>query len=388
MAFKRIKDFIRHEAFSGLLLMATALLALIIDNSPWYLLYQRFTDLPLWQHSLQHWINHGLMTFFFITVGLEIKRELMQGELNSLKKAALPCAAALGGMIVPALMYLGINAAEPHLWHGWAIPMATDIAFSLGVMQLLGKRCPLALKVFLMALATFDDLGAVLAIAVFYSHGVNTLMLGLATLMTISLYALNLGRVKILSPYLIVGALLWFFTSQSGIDAAISGIIIAFSVPLKIHKQVPAKQLEKHLHPWVAYGILPLFSFVNAGVHLLDIEKTEVFSTLTLGIAFALLLGKPIGVLAFSWFSIKCRLATLPTQVNWQQLIGVAFLCGIGFTMSLFIGELAFVGNSLHYAREYRLGIIAASVLAGLIGFYWLKKHGLRDFHNRSYPVS
>lgn len=373
MAFTHFQRFIRHEAFAGIVLMLTALAALIADNSPAYLLYQKLCATPLLQQPLSYWINHGLMTFFFVSIGLEIKRELCQGELNSMKKAALPLFAAAGGMIVPALVFLGLNTTHPLLYQGWAIPMATDIAFSLGVMQLLGKRCPLALKVFLMALATFDDLGAVLVIALFYSHHFNVLMFGLAAATVMILTVLHYKRVARLSLYGLLGALLWFFTTQSGIDAAISGIVIAFSIPLKTRHATPALKLERDLHPWVAYVVLPLFAFANAGVHFADVQLSDLTTSLTLGIALGLCCGKPIGVLAASWLGVRLRWAALPANIDWHQIIGVAILCGIGFTMSLFIGELAFVGPGFQRHNEVRLGILLGSCCAGIGGYLWLR---------------
>lgn len=372
MATSILKRFIHHEAFAGLLLMLTALLALLLDNSP----YANWYESALRDLNCTAWVNHGLMTFFFVTVGLEIKRELMVGELNSVKKASLPLIAAIGGMVLPALLFLVINAHEPQLWRGWAIPMATDIAFSLGVMQLLGKRCPLALKVFLLALATFDDLGAVIVIALCYSNDLHYFMLLLSLIMTSFLALLNYWRVKNLWCYLSIAGLLWYFTSQSGIDAAISGVVIALCIPLAVGRHTPAAQLEKTLHPLVAYGIVPLFAFVNAGVPFHAMHPTDIVSPLTMGIALGLLLGKPLGVLLFSKIGVSLRLASLPTNVNWRQLTGVGLLCGIGFTMSLFIRELAFNPSINDYhliTNQCRLGILSGSVLAGLLGYAWLR---------------
>lgn len=373
MAIRLLQNFIRHEAFAGLLLMFTAALALILDNSA----YANTYESVLRDFKLTYWVNHGLMSFFFVTVGLEIKRELMVGELNSVKKASLPLIAAVGGMVIPAALFLSINAGQPHLWRGWAIPMATDIAFSLGVMQLLGKRCPLALKVFLLALATFDDLGAVIVIAVFYSSGLNSLMLSGSLAVVILLSLLNYWRIANLWLYLSLGALLWYFTAHSGVDAAISGVVFALCIPLKVGHSTPAIQLEKSLHPFVAYGIVPLFALVNAGVPFQQMHDSDVFSSLTLGIALSLLLGKPLGVLLFSKMGVALRLASLPSGVNWRQLTGVGFLCGIGFTMSLFIRELAFSSDIHHYeaiTNQCRLGILSGSVLAGAIGYAWLRR--------------
>lgn len=373
MAIRLLQNFIRHESFAGLLLMFTAFLALILDNSPYANVYEGV----LRDGNLTYWVNHGLMSFFFVTVGLEIKRELLLGELNSLKKASLPLIAALGGMVVPALLFLSINILQPHLWRGWAIPIATDIAFSLGVMQLLGKRCPLPLKVFLLALATFDDLGAVIVIAAFYSSGFNSLMLAGSLVMVILLSLMNYWRVANLWLYLSIGVLLWYFTAHSGIDAAISGVVFALCIPLKAGHTTPSAQLEKTLHPFVAYGIVPLFAFANAGIPFQHLQHSDALSSLTLGITLGLLFGKPLGVLLFSKLGVALRLAHLPANVDWRQLTGVGFLCGIGFTMSLFIRELAFNGDVGHYdaiTNQCRLGILSGSLLAGAIGYVWLRR--------------
>lgn len=362
------KQYLHQEAIAGLLLMGMALCALLIDNSPLAWLYQQSLAYSLAHHSLQHWINHGLMTLFFITIGIEIKREIVSGELNSRAKATLPLVAALGGMMVPALLYVAITFHHPGLGRGWAIPMATDIAFSLGLLQLSGQRCPVALKVFLMTLATFDDLGAIAVIALFYSHDIHTSMLTVAVALSGVLFLLHHYRCQRLSLYGFLAVALWYCTSQAGIDAAISGIIVAFSLPAG----ALAEKTIKLLQPWVTYGVLPLFAFANAGVPLLEINRNIWSNGLLLGIVVGLLIGKPLGVLTFSWLSLRCRLTALPKGLSWRHLIGVALLCGIGFTMSLFIGELAF--EDIVASHAYRLGILSASCLAGLLGFYWLKR--------------
>ncbi len=373
MAIRAIVRFIQHESFAGLLLMLAALIALIADNSPLNYFYSQALQYPLGHSTVLHFINHSLMTLFFISVGLEIKRELLIGELNSLKKASLPCFAALGGMLIPIMIFFTITHAHPLIWHGWAIPMATDIAFSLGIMSLLGKHCPLALKIFLMALATFDDLGAIGVIAIFYTVSVNISML-LLVLLSLSLLGLfNAYQVSAISPYLVAGALLWYFMRQAGIDPAISGIFIAFSVPLRTKDSHPAASLEKHLYPLVTYGVLPLFAFANAGVHLTNIHLSSFTNPLTLGIGLSLFIGKPLGIIFLSWLAVKCHLAVLPKNINWQQLTGVALLCGVGFTMSLFIGELAFATMPLSFSNDYRLGILLGSLGSGIAGYWYLK---------------
>lgn len=373
MAITTIQRYIRHESFAGLLLMACALIALLLDNSPAHTAFNQLLHYTLGHESLRHWINHGLMTIFFLSVGLEIKRELIRGELNSWKKATLPCFAALGGMLVPIGCFFSLTYAHPLYWHGWAIPIATDIAFSLGIMTLLGKRCPLALKIFLMALATFDDLGAIGVIAIFYSAVKLGWLLLMAALCLSFLGLMNALNVVKLPFYLLGGVLLWWFIGQAGIDPAISGILIAFSIPLTCKPYSPASHCERLVHPWVAYGVLPLFALANAGVHFADINKSQLTSPLTLGILLGLLFGKPVGVFCFSWLAVKCRLATKPRTVTWPQIAGVACLCGVGFTMSLFIGELAFNDTAAHLSADYRLGILLSSISAGIIGFWWLK---------------
>jgi NhaA family Na+:H+ antiporter len=367
------------EAASGLLLIAAAALALIINNSPLSHYYTAFLDVPvavqigalkIAKPSLL-WINDGLMALFFLLIGLEVKRELLDGQLSRPSQVILPGAAAIGGMVVPALIYWYINKDFPDAHGGWAIPMATDIAFALGVLALLGKRVPVSLKLFLMTLAIIDDLGAIIVIAVFYSSELSGVSLMLAAACLVVLIAMNrMGVVKI-APYMIVGLILWVCVLKSGVHATLAGVTLAFCIPLRTRNSEPSPLMgiEHALHPWVAYGILPLFAFANAGVSLTGVNLHSFTHHVPIGIAAGLLIGKTVGVFGLTWIVIKTGLAALPTGANWGQLFGVAILCGIGFTMSLFVGSLAFVSGSSDYVGMDRMGILTGSILAALIGY-------------------
>ncbi len=371
--------FFQLEAASGLLLIAAAALALIINNSPLSHYYTAFLDVPvavqigalkIAKPSLL-WINDGLMALFFLLIGLEVKRELLDGQLSRPSQVILPGAAAIGGMVVPALIYWYINKDFPDAHGGWAIPMATDIAFALGVLALLGKRVPVSLKLFLMTLAIIDDLGAIIVIAVFYSSELSGVSLMLAAACLVVLIAMNrMGVVKI-APYMIVGLILWVCVLKSGVHATLAGVTLAFCIPLRTRNSEPSPLMgiEHALHPWVAYGILPLFAFANAGVSLTGVNLHSFTHHVPIGIAAGLLIGKTVGVFGLTWIVIKTGLAALPTGANWGQLFGVAILCGIGFTMSLFVGSLAFVSGSSDYVGMDRMGILTGSILAALIGY-------------------
>ena len=371
--------FFQLEAASGLLLIAAAALALIINNSPLSHYYTAFLDVPvavqigalkIAKPSLL-WINDGLMALFFLLIGLEVKRELLDGQLSRPSQVVLPGAAAIGGMVVPALIYWFINKDFPDAHGGWAIPMATDIAFALGVLALLGKRVPVSLKLFLMTLAIIDDLGAIIVIAVFYSSELSGVSLMLAAACLVVLIAMNrMGVVKI-APYMIVGLILWVCVLKSGVHATLAGVTLAFCIPLRTRNSEPSPLMgiEHALHPWVAYGILPLFAFANAGVSLAGVNLHSFTHHVPIGIAAGLLIGKTVGVFGLTWIVIKTGLAALPTGANWGQLFGVAILCGIGFTMSLFVGSLAFVSGSSDYVGMDRMGILTGSILAALIGY-------------------
>lgn len=371
--------FFQLEAASGLLLIAAAILALIINNSPLSGWYNAFLEIPVVAQfgavkiakPLLLWINDGLMALFFLIIGLEVKREVLEGHLSKISQIVLPGAAAVGGMVVPALVFTALNHDNPSAMTGWAIPMATDIAFALGVLALLGKRVPVSLKLFLMTLAIIDDLGAIIVIAVFYSSELSGLALALAGASIIALIAMNrLGVVK-LAPYLLIGLVLWVCVLKSGVHATLAGVILAFCIPLRTRNEEasPAHTLEHSLHPWVAYGILPLFAFANAGVSLKGVTLDSFIHPVPFGIALGLLLGKTVGVFGLTWLAVKTRMATLPTGAGWGQVFGVAILCGIGFTMSLFVGSLAYVPGVSEFAGEDRMGILTGSILSAFIGY-------------------
>ncbi|RBC00119.1 Na+/H+ antiporter NhaA [Pseudomonas sp. MWU12-2115] len=371
--------FFQLEAASGLLLIAAAILALIINNSPLSWLYTGFLDTPVVTQigalkiakPLLLWINDGLMALFFLLIGLEVKREVLDGQLSKPSQIVLPGAAAVGGMVVPALIYWFLNRDNPPALNGWAIPTATDIAFALGVLALLGKRVPVSLKLFLMTLAIIDDLGAIVIIAVFYSGELSSLSLGLAAACIAALVAMNrLGVVK-LGPYMIIGLILWVCVLKSGVHATLAGVTLAFCIPLRTKNAEPSPlmTLEHALHPWVAYGILPLFAFANAGLSLSGVTVESFTHHVPMGIAIGLLLGKTVGVFGLTWLAVKIGIAALPQGANWGQVLGVAILCGIGFTMSLFVGSLAFEPGVSDYAGMDRMGILTGSILAALIGY-------------------
>ncbi|WP_426155983.1 Na+/H+ antiporter NhaA [Pseudomonas sp. TSRC2-2] len=371
--------FFQLEAASGLLLIAAAILALIINNSPLSWLYTGLLDTPVVAQigalkiakPLLLWINDGLMAMFFLLIGLEVKREVLDGQLSKPSQIVLPGAAAIGGMLVPALIYWFLNRDNPAALSGWAIPTATDIAFALGVLALLGKRVPVSLKLFLMTLAIIDDLGAIVIIAIFYSGELSTLSLGLAAACIAALVAMNrLGVVK-LGPYMIIGLILWVCVLKSGVHATLAGVTLAFCIPLRTKNAEPSPllTLEHALHPWVAYGILPLFAFANAGLSLSGVTIESFTHDVPMGIAIGLLLGKTIGVFGLTWLAVKIGIAALPQGANWGQILGVAILCGIGFTMSLFVGSLAFEPGVSDYAGMDRMGILTGSILAAVIGY-------------------
>lgn len=368
--FARFSEFLAAESAGGIVLMLAAAVAIAVANSPLGDIYSHALHTYAFGLSIEHWINDGLMAIFFLLVGLEIKRELSIGELSSWSARALPGFAALGGMIAPALIYLAINRDSPATMNGWAIPAATDIAFALGVLSLLGRRVPASLKVFLAALAILDDLGAVVIIALFYTSDLSLPMLGAAAAAVAILVALNRLKVGALLPYLIVGAALWFFVLKSGVHATLAGVALALCVPLgdtRRDSASPLLKLEHALQPWVAFVIVPIFGFANAGVSLAGIGFEQLLDPVPLGVAAGLFAGKQIGVLLFAAAAIGLRIAQLPAGSNWLQLYGVALLCGIGFTMSLFIGNLAFPGAP-HLIDEVKIGVLAGSLVAGMVG--------------------
>ncbi len=376
---KPFKWFFKLEAASGLILLFAAIIALIVSNSDLSNLYFSTLNKYLFiginnfglKLSIIHWINDGLMAIFFFFVTLEIKREFLQGELSNMKQALLPIIGAVGGMLVPALFYIFINWGDSETLNGWAIPSATDIAFSLGVLSLLGKRVPLSLKVFLTALAIIDDLGAILIIAIFYSGDLSLKYLSLMTLTFLTLLVINKFNVKKFLPYLIVGIFLWDFTHNSGIHATIAGVLLAMTIPhRKKEKDFSLLiKIEHAISPYVAFGIMPLFAFANAGVSLEGLSLSFLLDKVPLGIVLGLFLGKQLGVFVFSYISIKLKIAQMPNNSNWFNFYGVGILTGIGFTMSLFVGNLAFVEN-MQYMDGVKIGVLTGSLLSTLTGYF------------------
>ncbi|APX06530.1 MULTISPECIES: Na+/H+ antiporter NhaA [Vibrio] len=366
-----IRDFFKMESAGGILLVIAAAIAMTIANSPLGESYQAMLHTYVFGMSVSHWINDGLMAVFFLLIGLEVKRELLEGALKSKETAIFPAIAAVGGMLAPALVYVAFNAGDPEAISGWAIPAATDIAFALGIMALLGKRVPISLKVFLLALAIIDDLGVVVIIALFYTGDLSTMALLVGFVMTGVLFMLNAKEVTKLTPYMIVGAILWFAVLKSGVHATLAGVVIGFAIPLKGKKgeHSPLKHMEHALHPYVAFGILPLFAFANAGISLEGVSMSGLTSMLPLGIALGLLVGKPLGIFTFSWAAVKLGIAKLPQGVNFIHIFAVSVLCGIGFTMSIFISSLAFANVSPEFDTYARLGILMGSTTAAIIGY-------------------
>jgi NhaA family Na+:H+ antiporter len=386
---KPLREFLRLEAAGGLVLMVAAALALVIANSPLAVYYAALLDLPLEVRvgtfgiakPLLLWINDGLMAVFFFLVGMELKREVVAGHLSSLRRATLPAFAAVGGMIVPAAFYTVFNWGDSVAMRGWAIPTATDIAFALGVLSLLGKRVPTALKAFLLSVAVFDDLGAIVVIAVFYTANLSSVSLVIAALLVLGLACLN--RLGVMRPgaYVLIGILLWVAVLKSGVHATLAGVVLAMFIPLRAPKgpvtspspEPLLHQLEHALHPWVAFGVLPVFAFANAGVSIVGLSISDTLHPVPLGIVSGLFLGKQIGILALCWLAARLRLASLPEAVGWRQLHGAALLCGIGFTMSLFIASLAFEQGDTAYLGMERLGILTGTLVSGLLGYIVLR---------------
>ncbi len=379
--------FLKSEAAGGVLLMISAALALIIANSPVVPLYFATLGSYVAGLSILHWINDALMAVFFLLVGLEIKRELLEGQLSTWSRRALPGIAALGGMVVPALIFLALTRGDPVAMRGWAIPAATDIAFALGVLALLGSRVPVSLKIFLTALAILDDLGAVIIIALFYTKGLSLPMLGLAGACIVGLIVLNRLHVTKLWAYLGLGALLWFFVLKSGVHATLAGVALALTIPIgdgsdsDEPEHSPLHTLEHWLHPYVAFLIVPIFGFANAGVSFTGMTPASALAPVPLGIALGLFLGKQIGVFGFSWLAIRAGLAAMPAQANTLQLYGVALLCGIGFTMSLFIGALAF--DSPELGKATKIGVLLGSIASAVLGAIVLRMAGRRQAAER-----
>jgi NhaA family Na+:H+ antiporter len=371
-----IREFLALESASGLLLAGAALVALLLANSAGAGWYFELRDLPVelrvgrleLAKPLLLWINDGLMAVFFFLVGLELKREVQEGELSRASQIALPASAAAGGMLVPAFLYAAINWGDPVTLRGWAIPAATDIAFALGVLSLLGARVPPGLKVFLLTLAVLDDLGAIVIIALFYTDKLSAASLGIAGAMLVVLFVLNLRGVQRITPYLLFGFVLWASVLKSGVHATLAGVALALFIPRR-----PARRLEHDLHPPVAFLILPLFAFANAGVSLAGVSFQSLLLPVPLGIIAGLLLGKALGVFVTVFLVTRMGWTTLPGGASWSSMLGVALLCGVGFTMSLFIASLAFEGMANEYAVQTRLGILAGSLASALLGYLVLR---------------
>jgi NhaA family Na+:H+ antiporter len=381
-----LRDFLRLEAAGGIVLGLAAIVAVVLANSPLAGIYNDLLYLsgsvtvgPLEiRKPLLLWLNDGWMAVFFLLVGMEIKREMLEGELSDAKAAGLPVVGAIGGMVVPAALYAAINWGDAVAMRGWAIPTATDIAFALGVMSLLGRSVPPSLKILLTAIAIIDDLGAIVIIAVFYTDNLSILSLVLAAIALAALALLNRSGVRSLTPYMLVGLVLWVCVLKSGVHATLAGVATGFAIPLaaKAGEESPLRWLEHALHPWVAYLVLPAFAFANAGVSLQGLNAAAMLEPVTLGILLGLFVGKQIGVFGALWLAIKAGWGRMPEGANWTQLYGLGLLCGIGFTMSLFIGGLAF--DDAARGVEVRIGVLAGSILAAVIGAALLKGAGRR----------
>ena len=373
---KPFKWFFKLEAASGLVLLVAAIIALIISNSNFSDMY--FSTLEQYifvgiknfgiKLSILHWINDLLMAVFFFFVTLEIKREFVEGELSNMKKALLPIIGAIGGMVVPAIFYISINLGNPETLNGWAIPSATDIAFSLGILSLLGSRVPISLKIFLTALAIIDDLGAILIIAFFYTGELSVSYLSLIFISYLFLLLLNKFNIQKFLPYLIIGICMWFFTYKSGIHATIAGVLLATTIPHKIQDFSLLTKIEHAISPYVAFIIMPIFAFANAGVSLEGLTFSSLMLPVPLGILLGLFFGKQVGVMLVSFLAVKLKIAQMPANSNWLSLYGVSILTGIGFTMSLFVGNLAFVENT-QYIDGVKIGVLAGSLLSTVFGY-------------------
>lgn len=375
-----LRDFLQKESAGGIVLIFAAALALAVANSPLAANYMSLLDVPVVfaidsfviDKPLLLWINDGLMAVFFFLVGLEVKREVLEGQLSSWSKASLPLVAALGGMALPALVFIGLNLGTPDNIQGWAIPAATDIAFALGILSLLGPRVPVALKALLLAIAVIDDIGAIAIIALFYSGEIDTGMLAAAAMVFIAMLALGRAKVASTIPYVLLAILMWAFVLKSGVHATLAGVAAALTIPLdRSSDHGPLERMEHALHPWVAFLVIPVFGFANAGVTLVGLEPSALLNPLPLGIALGLLIGKQLGIFGFAWLAVKMKLASLPDEVNWRQIHALSLLAAIGFTMSLFIGNLAF--TTADQIDAVKLGVLAGSTVAALTGYFLLK---------------
>jgi NhaA family Na+:H+ antiporter len=383
MPVKMIQDFLKLEAASGIILMITAIAAMIIANSPLSPWYDLLLDIPVViavgtfeiAKPLLLWINDGLMALFFFLIGLELKREFLEGDLSKPGQVTLPAIGAVGGMVVPALCYAALNYDDPVALNGWAIPTATDIAFALGILAIIGSKVPLQLKVFLTSLAIFDDLGAIIVIAAFYTEQLSVLSLTVSAVMLALLFTFNRKGIVDTAPYIFVGIILWVAVLKSGVHATLAGVVLALFIPIKGKpgQASPLKELEHNLHSLVAFIVLPIFAFANAGISFTGIGLEQVLAPVPLGIILGLVVGKQIGVFGFCFIAIKLGVAKMPENVNWTLLYGVAAICGVGFTMSLFVGSLAFEQNSTSPLFQDRLGIVIGSVISGVLGYILIK---------------
>ncbi|MDH3273466.1 MAG: Na+/H+ antiporter NhaA [Gammaproteobacteria bacterium] len=378
-----LRDFLKLETASGMILVVASVAAMVVANSPLQGLYASLIDLPVEirvgdfqiAKPMLLWINDGLMALFFLMVGLELKREIVEGELSDMKQAAFPAMGAIGGMLAPALIYVWINQGDPVALQGWAIPAATDIAFALAILALLGNRVPIALRVFLVSIAIFDDIGAIVIIALFYTSKLSVTALVVALACMPVLYVLNRREVLERIPYLLVGLIMWAALLKSGVHATLTGIVLAFFIPIRNSEREtsPLHELEHDLHTAVAFFILPVFAFANAGISLGGVSLQYLAHPVSLGIAAGLFIGKQFGIFIFCWVSVRVGLAKLPPELSWLSVYGVALLCGVGFTMSLFIGSLAFEETGVNLLFDERLGIIIGSLLSGACGYLVLR---------------
>ena len=388
-AIELLRDFFRLQAAAGIVLMAAAALAMIVANSPWNDAYQAFRHLPIGfsigdfglVKGAEHWINDGLMAVFFLLVALEIKRETLSGQLSSREQMLLPVLCAVGGVAVPAILFWGVNNDDPTALRGWAIPTATDIAFALGILALLGSRVPLGMKLLLSTIAVVDDLVAILIIAIFYTHELAAYQLAWAGAGIGLMLLLNWRGVTRLWPYLLLGALVWYFVLKSGVHATLAGVVTGLLIPLRgdtldstqAEAPSPLESLEHALHPWVAYLVLPLFAFANAGLALNGLRMGDVLAPVPLGIVLGLVLGKPVGIVAVALIARAAGIARFPDGMDLKAMLGLGMLCGVGFTMSLFISNLAYSTIGGHFGEASVLGVLCASVISALIGWVWLR---------------
>ena len=386
-----LQKFFTTEAIGGMLLLAAAIMAMVLKNSAYGESYSAFLETPVAitigvmdgaldiEKPLLLWVNDGLMAIFFFMIGMEVKREILIGQFSDIKQTILPIIAGIGGIAVPAIFYYLLTIDNPEAIQGWAIPTATDIAFALGILALVGPGVPVALKLFLMTLAIIDDIGALAIIAFFFTSKLSVTAIIVSGISVAALIIMSMRGVTRLAPYIVVGLILWASVLKSGVHATLAGVILGFCIPMGPREpgretESPLQMLIHEVHPWAAFFILPLFAFANAGISLAGMKLADLFTGVPLAIMVGLLVGKQVGVFGFSWLAIKMKLCELPEGISWQQLYGAAILCGVGFTMSLFIGSLAFEeGGVLGTTRPDRLGIIAGSLLAGIAGFVVLK---------------